>query len=109
MRKLGIGVLIFVVLVVTAALLVPPLLNVNRYHSQIQALLEKRLNRQVSLGEMGLSLFPPSLRVHNAVIAEAPGFRSEEHTSELQSLRHLVCRLLLEKKKRKVNDKFVHG
>src|SRR5438045_8049841 len=27
-----------------------------------------------------------------------PG-RSEEHTSELQSLRHLVCRLLLEKKK----------
>src|ERR1035441_8651422 len=25
-------------------------------------------------------------------------FRSEEHTSELQSLRHLVCRLLLEKK-----------
>src|SRR5258705_5252141 len=27
--------------------------------------------------------------------------RSEEHTSELQSLRHLVCRLLLEKKKLK--------
>src|SRR5258705_8808370 len=26
------------------------------------------------------------------------GLRSEEHTSELQSLRHLVCRLLLEKK-----------
>src|SRR5205814_3477579 len=31
----------------------------------------------------------------NALKAE----RSEEHTSELQSLRHLVCRLLLEKKK----------
>src|SRR5437899_7859014 len=29
------------------------------------------------------------------------GGRSEEHTSELQSLRHLVCRLLLEKKKKK--------
>src|SRR5205814_2464041 len=29
------------------------------------------------------------------------GKRSEEHTSELQSLRHLVCRLLLEKKKKK--------
>src|SRR5205814_8622765 len=28
-----------------------------------------------------------------------PNLRSEEHTSELQSLRHLVCRLLLEKKK----------
>src|ERR1035438_10926270 len=30
--------------------------------------------------------------------ATDPGGRSEEHTSELQSLRHLVCRLLLEKK-----------
>src|SRR5690554_7015896 len=29
------------------------------------------------------------------------GLRSEEHTSELQSRPHLVCRLLLEKKKRK--------
>src|SRR5207253_4630670 len=28
-----------------------------------------------------------------------PGLRSEEHTSELQSRGHLVCRLLLEKKK----------
>src|SRR5262245_63480964 len=31
---------------------------------------------------------------HNNTVTE----RSEEHTSELQSLRHLVCRLLLEKK-----------
>src|SRR5262245_66407530 len=31
--------------------------------------------------------------------------RSEEHTSELQSLRHLVCRLLLEKKKKKKTNK----
>src|SRR2546422_4348088 len=30
---------------------------------------------------------------------EAEPFRSEEHTSELQSRLHLVCRLLLEKKK----------
>src|ERR1039458_10865311 len=29
--------------------------------------------------------------------------RSEEHTSELQSLRHLVCRLLLEKKNHKIS------
>src|SRR5438045_5017134 len=34
----------------------------------------------------------------------ARGLRSEEHTSELQSLRHLVCRLLLEKKKTKSNS-----
>src|SRR3989442_11635471 len=31
--------------------------------------------------------------------------RSEEHTSELQSRPHLVCRLLLEKKKKKTNTK----
>src|SRR5205814_9894144 len=30
---------------------------------------------------------------------ERAGRRSEEHTSELQSLRHIVCRLLLEKKR----------
>src|SRR2546425_6274174 len=30
--------------------------------------------------------------------------RSEEHTSELQSLAYLVCRLLLEKKKKKTNN-----
>src|SRR5262245_15575618 len=35
---------------------------------------------------------------------EEPLLRSEEHTSELQSLRHLVCRLLLEKKKKKDNQ-----
>src|SRR3712207_8626746 len=29
-----------------------------------------------------------------------PGMRSEEHTSELQSRQYLVCRLLLEKKKK---------
>src|SRR2546422_7048107 len=35
-----------------------------------------------------------------------PGFRSEEHTSELQSRLHLVCRLLLEKKKN-ISTKYI--
>src|SRR2546425_4100296 len=43
--------------------------------------------------------------VHVAVaaglVASLPDVRSEEHTSELQSLAYLVCRLLLEKKKNK--------
>src|ERR1039458_6553203 len=34
-------------------------------------------------------------------LAEETVRRSEEHTSELQSLRHLVCRLLLEKKNKR--------
>src|SRR5690349_23799790 len=35
----------------------------------------------------------------------SPASRSEEHTSELQSRRDLVCRLLLEKKKQKVLER----
>src|SRR2546425_8953049 len=34
-------------------------------------------------------------------VSDRDGHRSEEHTSELQSLAYLVCRLLLEKKKRR--------
>src|SRR5258708_20907237 len=36
----------------------------------------------------------------------APGRRSEEHTSELQSPDHLVCRLLLEKKKTYITSEY---
>src|SRR5258707_7852313 len=41
---------------------------------------------------------PPSAEAQAQSMRE--GFRSEEHTSELQSRQYLVCRLLLEKKKR---------
>src|SRR2546425_8947858 len=37
----------------------------------------------------------------NAIVSLDVGLRSEEHTSELQSLAYLVCRLLLEKKKKR--------
>src|SRR5258705_9398536 len=49
---------------------------------------------------------PSGIKKHVSLIFRSPhsglrsiSMRSEEHTSELQSLRHLVCRLLLEKKK----------
>src|SRR2546425_7122567 len=48
----------------------------------------------------GRSGHPPSPRVQ---ATERLG-RSEEHTSELQSLAYLVCRLLLEKKKNQIHD-----
>src|SRR5437762_9522385 len=38
-------------------------------------------------------------------VTNRPIWRSEEHTSELQSPMYLVCRLLLEKKKKKTNKK----
>src|SRR5258708_35574649 len=42
-------------------------------------------------------------RIFSRVRCETDPGRSEEHTSELQSPDHLVCRLLLEKKKKKGN------
>src|SRR5438046_6614968 len=67
----------------------------------------------------GIGRFSRSLTAHAAAVAGVfrnPAlwrlelawggfFRSEEHTSELQSLTNLVCRLLLEKKKQKKKHK----
>src|SRR5258707_8506219 len=43
-------------------------------------------------------------KMEAAIIATMDEVRSEEHTSELQSRQYLVCRLLLEKKKKKTGD-----
>src|SRR5437899_10116435 len=48
--------------------------------------------RALTYKPFGVTLLRTQNRMH---------WRSEEHTSELQSLRHLVCRLLLEKKNHK--------
>src|SRR5690348_17475466 len=53
-------------------------------------------------GRAGIAPFDmqsPAARMLVALMKQFPGERSEEHTSELQSPVHLVCRLLLEKKK----------
>src|SRR5229473_8346027 len=51
---------------------------------------------------LGKVVVGPHLQADDAIDRlAAPGQRSEEHTSELQSLAYLVCRLLLEKKKKK--------
>src|SRR5688572_31619929 len=52
------------------------------------------------------TMWPSAVWLMPTSITQAPGLiispRSEEHTSELQSQSNLVCRLLLEKKKRDV-------
>src|SRR5205823_14098011 len=63
---------------------------------------------QVALGVqvLNLTLLQPDARPlgsglrGGAASGSVPELRSEEHTSELQSLAYLVCRLLLEKKKK---------
>src|SRR3712207_7624149 len=57
---------------------------------------------------------PTAAKVNSASMPTGPvapadgysgdGSRSEEHTSELQSRQYLVCRLLLEKKKKKTHE-----
>src|SRR2546429_2465258 len=58
-----------------------------------------------SCSELCAAMQPDHLRRENPLCAldhaRAGRRRSEEHTSELQSRLHLVCRLLLEKKKKK--------
>src|SRR5687768_17799310 len=56
----------------------------------------RRAERHGARGREGRGLAPPPREGH-----AGPRLRSEEHTSELQSRLHLVCRLLLEKKKKK--------
>src|SRR5947199_7008010 len=49
--------------------------------------------------------YKPADRKNPTEVYDLHATRSEEHTSELQSLRHLVCRLLLEKKKKNKEKK----
>src|SRR5699024_11471506 len=67
--------------------------------------LKKELTKKVDNLNNSIDKFVDS-RVHGeeAELYLAEGDRSEEHTSELQSRFDLVCRLLLEKKKKKENS-----
>src|SRR2546425_9726187 len=75
------------------------------------------ISRREPAGGRSLSGRTPSRRSCRRSAARSPGsptprraacrgMRSEEHTSELQSLAYLVCRLLLEKKKRQVKYEY---
>src|SRR6266850_548124 len=74
------------VLLVIALLAAPFFLDVNKYHDRIQAELQKKLGRQVSLGTMHLSLIPFAFKVENAVIAEDPTFSKGTNFAEAKEL-----------------------
>src|SRR5947209_10568396 len=69
----------------------PPL----RAHRGLSQLRQTRLH-----GELPASFGRHDLRAGRSAGEQAAPRRSEEHTSELQSRQYLVCRLLLEKKKK---------
>src|SRR5438552_10341680 len=67
------------------------------FRSQLRA--RRDVVRQRGPGEEQRALLAQHLRVERSHRSARLTVRSEEHTSELQSPDHLVCRLLLEKKK----------
>src|SRR2546422_7131242 len=78
----------------------PPRSTLFPYTTLFRSHSPRRQGRLVGLaGETRERLKQRSCRLASRVV-EAQVERSEEHTSELQSRLHLVCRLLLEKKKR---------
>src|SRR5437899_4352164 len=68
-------------------------------HSALHSFPTRRSSDHLALLKRALGLLELALQPRECVEARNAQVRSEEHTSELQSLRHLVCRLLLEKKK----------
>ena len=84
--KALVGLGIVVILVVIAALAAPRFIDVNRYRPQIEAKLQDRLNRNVSLGPMRLSLIPLAFRVDNVRIDEDPKFVTGRPFAQIQTL-----------------------
>src|SRR5438046_4418676 len=70
---------------------------------RIRASVQATAKKIKSLGDRSLEI-SEIINVINDITEQTNLLRSEEHTSELQSLTNLVCRLLLEKKKNKTYD-----
>src|SRR5437773_9070920 len=89
----------------------PPRSTLFPYTTLFRSLASSKAEeRQGATGHSYLFSSPDGGTRHSLLLLEEEGrvyglYRSEEHTSELQSHHDLVCRLLLEKKKKKQNKK----
>jgi AsmA protein len=86
MRKVGMAIGIVVLLLIVAVVVFAATFDVNQYRGRIQAELEKRLDRRVTLGDMHLGLFPPRFQVHSLSIADDPKFNAAKPFVEAQEL-----------------------
>jgi len=86
MRKLAIAAGILIAIVVVAVLALPYLVDVNSYRPRIQAELEKRTGRPVSLGQMELKVFPLRFHVENAVVFDDPSFHDSQPFAQAADL-----------------------
>lgn len=81
---IALAIVVAVVLVVIFAL--PALIDVNNYRGRIQAELQGRLGRPVTLGQMHLSIVPLAFRADNVVIGEDASFRTGRPFANAQQL-----------------------
>src|SRR2546423_10707109 len=80
----------------------PPRSTLFPYTTLFRSLLHGEVDDRGGVGVAAIEHYrPPFLRPRRTK-GRSIVFSSEEHTSELQSLAYLVCRLLLEKKKQKL-------
>ena len=77
MRRPVLILLIAVVVVIVAIILAASLLNVNKFRPRIQAELQAKLGRPVTLGELHLRLLPLSIRVDGLTIGQPVGWPSQ--------------------------------
>src|SRR5438876_6801792 len=76
----------------------PPRPTLFPYTTLFRSHSSARDRRKQSMGMCDPGVCMRGARCRTPCAMQTPGSRSEEHTSELQSPVHLVCRLLLEKK-----------
>src|SRR5579883_3277677 len=73
-RRIAIGIAGLIVAILLLLFLAPSLIDINKFRPQMQAELQAKLNRPVTLGKMSLHLFPLSLKVNGFTVGEPAGF-----------------------------------
>jgi uncharacterized protein involved in outer membrane biogenesis len=76
MRRIVTILGVFVVVAVLIVLVVPSLINVDRYRPQIETRLKEKLGREVKLGALKLHVIPLSVSIESITIGESPQFSS---------------------------------
>ena len=76
MRRIWIVLLVMIVVIIIVAIGALSFLNVNKFRPRIQAELQDKLGRSVTLGELHLHLLPFSIGVDGLSVGESPTFPS---------------------------------
>src|SRR5215831_12620999 len=104
MRKILIGAGVLAAVLIAGVAAVLTLVDVNQFRGPIQAELERQLQRKVTLGDMGLRLFPLAVRIDNFSVAQAPQYASSRPLLTARELRVSAGLLALLQKRIEVSS-----